>query len=155
MSALGETYLLSAPVAPGTARLAREFVTASLVAADRRLLIENARICVSDAVANVVRHARVPELVVQVTVHPERVLVAVRDDDPGRPPWPRPPHEGTGGGDVKGLALLRRLAHASGVRWVWDELRPVGKQVWFELREDVPVPAASNSGNPHPAALRA
>ncbi|MEU1821953.1 ATP-binding protein [Streptomyces abikoensis] len=153
MSGLGGTYLLSAPVAPGTARLAREFVTASLVAADRRLLIENARICVSDAVANVVRHARVPELAVQVTVDPERVLVAVRDDDPGRPPWPRPPCVG----DASGLALLRRLAHASGVRWVWDELRPVGKQVWFELRQDVPLPvsAAVGSGDPHPAAVRA
>ncbi len=128
-----ESYRLSAPVSPGTARLAREFVTASLVAADRRLLIENARICVSDAVTNVVRHARVPELAVEVTVHAGRVVVAVRDDDPGRPPWPRQPHSGQG--DGKGMALLRRLSHASGVTWVWDELTPVGKEVWFELRE--------------------
>ncbi|MEU3352599.1 ATP-binding protein [Streptomyces sp. NPDC037389] len=154
MTAPVETYLLSAPVAPGTARLAREFVTASLVAAGRWPLIENAQICVSDAVANVVRHARVPELVVQVSVHPGRVVVAVRDDDPGRPPWPRQPY--AGGGDAKGLALLRRLAHASGVTWVWDELRPVGKQVWFELREDDPAPVpAADSGNPQPAVVQA
>ncbi|MFI9203605.1 ATP-binding protein [Streptomyces sp. NPDC053048] len=131
-----ETYRLIAPVAPGTARLAREFVTASLVAAERQPLIENARICVSDAVANVVRHARVPELSVEVTVRAASVIVGVRDDDPGRLPWPAARPHGECGG--RGLTLVRRLSHASGIRWVWDELTLVGKQVWFELREGDP-----------------
>ncbi|MEV4433238.1 ATP-binding protein [Streptomyces sp. NPDC049585] len=126
-----ECYRMTVPVAPGTARLAREFVTASLVAVERRLLIENARICVSDAVAHVVRQGRVREVSVELTVRKGRVVVAVRDDDPGRPPWPRP----EGAGRTSGLALMRRLAHASGVTWVWDGLSIVGKQVWFELRE--------------------
>ncbi|MET9642235.1 hypothetical protein [Streptomyces syringium] len=62
------TYRLVAPAVPTSARLAREFVSAALVAADRRPLIENARVCVSDAVTNVVQHARVPVLAVEVTV---------------------------------------------------------------------------------------
>ncbi|AZQ71594.1 ATP-binding protein [Streptomyces luteoverticillatus] len=130
----GDRYTLTAPTAPSTARLAREFVTATLVAAERRLLIEPARLCVSDTVANVVRHARVPELTVEMTVRAENVVVAVRDDDPGRLPWPRQA-VGERGGDGRGLALVRRLSHASGVTWVWDGLDVVGKQVWFELRE--------------------
>ncbi|MCC3777624.1 ATP-binding protein [Streptomyces sp. UNOB3_S3] len=130
----GDRYTLTAPAAPATARLAREFVTATLVAAERRLLIELARLCVSDTVANVVRHARVPELTVEMTVRTDNVLVAVRDNDPGRLPWPRQ-GTGEGSGDGRGLALVRRLSHASGVTWVWDGLDLVGKQVWFELRE--------------------
>ncbi|MFI9308360.1 ATP-binding protein [Streptomyces triculaminicus] len=123
---------MTVPAAPPAARLAREFVTAALVAADQRLLIESARICVSDTVANVVRHARVPELTVEVTVHADRVVVAARDDDPARLPWPRRGCENEEGG--RGLTLVRRLSHASGVTWVWDGLELVGKQVWFELR---------------------
>lgn len=131
----GDRCILTAPTAPSTARLAREFVTATLAAAERWPLIEPARICVSDTVANVVRHARVPELTVEMTVHPGNVVVAVRDDDPGRLPWPRQAGAGEGSGDGRGLALVRRLSHASGVTWVWDGLDLVGKQVWFELRE--------------------
>ncbi|MEV4440952.1 ATP-binding protein [Streptomyces sp. NPDC049577] len=128
----GETYRMSAPATPQASRLARGFVTASLVASDQRVLIENARICVSDVVANVVRHARVRELSVEVTVRQGRVVVAARDDDPRRLPWPREAGADDEGG--RGLNLVRRLAHASGVTWVWDGLDLVGKQVWFELR---------------------
>ncbi|MEV4433437.1 ATP-binding protein [Streptomyces sp. NPDC049585] len=123
----GERYTLTAPANAGAARMAREFMTAALVATDHRRLIENARICVSDTVANIVRHARVRELTVELTAHPGRVRVSVRDDDPHRLPW-------RGGGGSPGLALVRRLSHASGVWWVWDDLELVGKQVWFEFR---------------------
>ncbi|GAA2713169.1 MULTISPECIES: ATP-binding protein [Streptomyces] len=122
----GERYTLTAPANAAAARMAREFVTAALVATDHRLLIENARICVSDTVANIVRHARVPELTVELTAQPGRVRVAVRDDDPHRLPWR--------GAAAPGLTLVRRLSHASGVWWVWDDLELVGKQVWFEFR---------------------
>ncbi|MFD8998945.1 hypothetical protein ACFVZS_30120, partial [Streptomyces abikoensis] len=65
-------YEFTAPATATTARVAREFVTAVLVAAERNPLIENARICVSDTVANVVQHARVPVLSVEVTVYGDR-----------------------------------------------------------------------------------
>lgn len=133
------TYRLVAPAVPTSARLAREFVSAALVAADRRPLIENARVCVSDAVTNVVQHARVPVLAVEVTVRTEHIVVAVRDDDLRRLPWPRRARADEEGG--RGLMLVRRLSHASGVTWVWDGLDLVGKQVWFELREGVALSA--------------
>lgn len=130
-----ERYEFTAPATATTARVAREFVTAVLVAAERRRLIENARICVSDTVANVVQHARVPVLSVEVTVHGDRVVVAVRDDDPVRRPYRRQGQAPAGDERGRGLALVRDLASASGVTLVWDDLRVVGKQVWFELRE--------------------
>ncbi|MFG2183378.1 ATP-binding protein [Streptomyces abikoensis] len=131
----GERYEFTAPATATTARVAREFVTAVLVAAERRLLIENARICVSDTVANVVQHARVPVLSVEVTVYGDRVVIAVRDDDPVRRPYRRQGQAAAGDERGRGLALVRDLASASGVTLVWDELDVVGKQVWFELRE--------------------
>ncbi len=152
MNGNGDCYRLTIPAAPTAARLAREFVTAALVAADQRTLIENARICVSDTVANVVRHARVPELTVELTDLERRVLVAVRDDDPTRLPWPRQADANDEGG--RGLALVRRLSHAAGVTWVWDGLELVGKQVWFELRREPtdPVRAAMACGRTRPVA---
>lgn len=127
----GATYCMTAPAVPTTARLAREFVTATLVAADHHQLVEDARVCVSDTVANVVRHARVRELTVEVVVNAERVRVSVRDDDARRLPWPRQPGREEEAG--RGLMLVHCLSDASGVDWVWDELELVGKKVWFEL----------------------
>ncbi|MFF4408273.1 ATP-binding protein [Streptomyces sp. NPDC001262] len=122
---------MTAPAVPTTARLAREFVTAALVAADHHQLVEDARVCVSDTVANVVRHARVQELTVEMVVNEERVRVAVRDADARRLPWPRQPGKEEEGG--RGLTLVRRLSCDWGVAWVWDGLELVGKKVWFEL----------------------
>lgn len=124
-------YCMTAPAVPTTARLAREFVTATLVATDHHSLIEDARICVSDTVANVVRHARVQELTVEVVVSEGHVRVSVRDDDARRLPWPRQPGREEEAG--RGLMLVHRLSVASDVDWVWDELELVGKKVWFEL----------------------
>ncbi|MEV4440398.1 ATP-binding protein [Streptomyces sp. NPDC049577] len=97
------------------------------------LLLDDARVCVSDAVANVVQHARVRTLAVEVTVRPHSLVVAVRDDDTTRLPWAR--HPGPDDERGRGLMLVRRLSHASGVTWVWDGLEIVGKRVWFELRD--------------------
>ncbi|MGW1199124.1 ATP-binding protein [Streptomyces sp. NPDC002536] len=127
-----ELYQLTVPARPASARLAREFVSATLVAIDHRSAIENARICVSDTVTNVVTHARVPTLTVEVTAHDHRIVIAVRDNDPRRMPWSRLPGPGDESG--RGLVLVRHLSHASGVSWIWDGLELVGKQVWFELR---------------------
>ncbi|MCC3778682.1 ATP-binding protein [Streptomyces sp. UNOB3_S3] len=136
-----ERYELMAPAIAPTARVAREFVTAVLVAAERHPLIESARICVSDTVANVVQHARVPVLAVEVTVHGDRVVVAVRDDDPVRRPYRRLGEATAEDEHGRGLALVRGLAAASGVTLVWRDLAVVGKSVWFELREPVALSA--------------
>lgn len=127
------TYQLTAPATATTAHVARSFVTAALAANAHEQLIGDA--CVSDAVANVVTHARVAALTVEVAVHDNgSVVAAVRDNDPGRLPRPRSARADAENG--RGLTLVRRLAHASGVTLLWDELRPIGKEVWFVLRED-------------------
>ncbi|MFE0047985.1 ATP-binding protein [Streptomyces albireticuli] len=126
------TYRFTAPAWPGTARVAREFVAAALVANGHDALAENACVCVSDVVSNVVRHARVTSLAVEVAVHRDHVIVGVSDTDPGRLPWRRKVSADSEGG--RGLMLVRRLSEASGVAWEWDGLTLVGKRVWFELR---------------------
>ncbi|GHF50435.1 hypothetical protein GCM10010218_34970 [Streptomyces mashuensis] len=125
------TYFLAAPASAATARIAREFVTAILVAAGREALIDDARVCVSDAVTNVVQHARVDALTIEVGVHAHRVVFAVRDDDPGRRPYRRAARSDDERG--RGLALVRGLACDSGVALVWEGLDVVGKRVWFSL----------------------
>ncbi|MGA5129519.1 ATP-binding protein [Streptomyces olivoreticuli] len=133
-----QTYQLTAPATATTAHVARSFITAVLAANAHEPLIGDACVCVSDAVTNVVTHARVATLTVEVVVHDNgSVVVAVRDDDPGRLPWPRSARSDAENG--RGLTLVRRLAHASGVTLLWDELRPIGKEVWFVLREDAPA----------------
>ncbi|MBB5116890.1 hypothetical protein AF335_23970 [Streptomyces eurocidicus] len=128
------TYHLTAPADPATACLARRFVTLALHATGHPGLVDDACVCVSDLVANVVGHARVPDLGVEVSVFREgRAVVGVRDRDPGRLPWSRRPAVDEEGG--RGLMLVRGLSHASGVSWVWDGLDLVGKEVWFELRD--------------------
>lgn len=126
------TYRFTAPAWAGTARVAREFVAAALVANGRDGLIENACLCVSDIVSNVVRHARVTSLAVGVDVYDDRVVVGVSDTDPSRLPWRRDAAADAEGG--RGLMLVQRLSEASGVAWEWDGLTLVGKRVWFELK---------------------
>ncbi|MGW1077802.1 ATP-binding protein [Streptomyces sp. NPDC002537] len=129
-----DTYHLSAPAAPTTARVAREFVAAALEAGERAALVENALVCVSDLVTNVVRHARVDTLSVEVALCGDRVVVSVLDGDHGRRPRRRTARAGQE--DGRGLMLVRRLSAASGVTLVWDELNVVGKCVWFEPLAD-------------------
>ncbi|MEU3352215.1 ATP-binding protein [Streptomyces sp. NPDC037389] len=128
------TYHLSAPADPTTPRMAREFVTGALEATRHPTLVENARVCVSDVVTNVVQHARVNGLSVEVVAYARHVVVAVCDTDTARRPyWRRAAHADDEHG--RGLMLVRALSHASGVSLVWDALEVIGKSVWFELRE--------------------
>ncbi|MFF4532378.1 ATP-binding protein [Streptomyces sp. NPDC001407] len=92
--------------------------------------MENALVCVSDLVTNVVQHARVDVLSVEVAVRGERVVVSVVDGDHARQPRRRVARGGQE--DGRGLALVRCLSAASGVTLVWDQLNVVGKCVWFE-----------------------
>ncbi|MEU4210825.1 ATP-binding protein [Streptomyces sp. NPDC026206] len=135
-----EYYQLAAPAVVTTPRIARDFVTAVLSAADRGRLIDDARVCVSDAVTNVVLHARVPVLAVEMAVHGDRVIVAVRDDDPARRPYRREARADEESG--RGLMLVRSLSCESGVTLVWDGLKVIGKRVWFVLREGMAVGCA-------------
>ncbi|MEU4209635.1 ATP-binding protein [Streptomyces sp. NPDC026206] len=132
-----DTYQLVAPTNATTPRVAREFITAVLTATGYSSLIDNACICLSDVVANVVLHARVPVLSVECVIRPGRVFVAVRDDAPTRRPYRRQATAGDESG--RGLALVHGLSYAHGVTLVWEGLSVTGKRVWFELREEAPA----------------
>ncbi|MGW1200078.1 ATP-binding protein [Streptomyces sp. NPDC002536] len=135
-------YRLTAPAEPPTARLAREFITGVLVATNHRPLIEDARLCVSDTVANVVLHARVPDVTVEVSLHGQRVITSIYDAAPTRFPRRRQARLDEERG--RGLALVRHLAAASGADLVWDDgLNVIGKRVWFELRDQQTPPGQS------------
>ncbi|MFI1969412.1 ATP-binding protein [Streptomyces cinnamoneus] len=126
-------YELAAPVSVTTPRLARQFVTGALEATGHPALIDDARVCVSDAVTNVVQHARVAALSVEVTVCAAHAVIGVRDGDVRRRPYLR--QAGAGDERGRGLVLVRGLSYDSGVSLVWDGLELIGKRVWFELRE--------------------
>ncbi|MGW2370560.1 hypothetical protein ACWCZ5_34285 [Streptomyces sp. NPDC001667] len=124
-----DTYRLSAPAAPGTVRIAREFLRAILAATHEPSLIDAARICVSDAVTSVLPHMS-GTVTVDVAARPDRLIVDVgangrrahRDVSTAKTPDQR-------------FGLLRKLSYRSGVTWTYDgSHRPVYKSVWFELR---------------------
>ncbi|MBH1934547.1 ATP-binding protein [Streptomyces sp. AV19] len=122
-------YQLLAPAIPASVRLAREFVAGVLETAGHQGLVDDARLCVSDVVSNVVQHAGTLMLSVQVTDFGDHVEIAVRDDNPTLRPHLRAPDEGG-----RGLLLVRELAAECGLNLVWDGLVVVGKCLWFELR---------------------
>ncbi|MFI9719120.1 ATP-binding protein [Streptomyces sp. NPDC052396] len=127
-------YELTAPANCSTPLLARRFVAGALEATGHLSLRDDACVCVSDAVTNTVQHAGVESLRIELTATASAVVVAVCDDNTRRLPWPRQARDDEESG--RGLALVRGLAHASGVSWDWDELQLVGKRVWFELRDE-------------------
>ncbi|WP_372408491.1 ATP-binding protein [Streptomyces luteireticuli] len=91
------SYQLLAPAIPEAVRVAREFVTTVLEAGGHLGLVDDARLCVSDVVSNVVQHAGSAMLSVQVTDYGDRVLVEVRDGNPALRPHPRATHQPTTG----------------------------------------------------------
>ncbi|MBZ6473105.1 ATP-binding protein [Streptomyces griseocarneus] len=127
------SYHLSAPADVTTPRLARQFVTGALQATRHATLIDNACVCVSDVVTNVVQHARVTDLSVELTAYADRVVIGVRDADPTRRPARRRARPDDERG--RGLALVQTLADSCGMALVWDRLTVTGKLFWFELRD--------------------
>lgn len=126
-------YQLLAPAIPEAVRVAREFVTTVLEAGGHLGLVDDARLCVSDVVSNVVQHAGSALVSVQVTDYGDRVVVEVRDDNPALRPHTRAAaHDRDETG--RGLLLVRELSSVCGLHLVWDGLVVVGKCLWFELR---------------------
>jgi anti-sigma regulatory factor (Ser/Thr protein kinase) len=80
---------------------------------------------VSELATNAVLHARTPYTVTVSTVTPERVRVAVTDDDPD------PPISDAPASDLSTCGRGMRMVLALANRWGCDP-RPGGKTVWFE-----------------------
>ncbi|MEU7163154.1 ATP-binding protein [Streptomyces morookaense] len=126
------TFRLTGPAAPPTVRVAREFVATVLVADGHSSLVDDARLCVSEVVTNVIEHTLVPRIDVEVTTRDTRAIVAVHDSNSHALPLPREARTDEEAG--RGLYILDRLALAWGTLFVWDgRLNITGKRVWFEL----------------------
>ncbi|MCC3774607.1 hypothetical protein [Streptomyces sp. UNOB3_S3] len=129
-----EAYRFVTPATLPSVRVARDVVRAVLAATASPLsatLIEDARLCVSDAVTYMIPRILGP-LAVEITLLPPHLVVAVGTDNPHGAPveYGRRPD------DHPRLTLLRRLGAASGVTWTWGAGHEVvGKRVWFELHD--------------------
>jgi len=107
-----------------SARLARQFVSSTLVSWHAEHLIDTAALLTSELVTNAVLHAD-SEIEVRLARDVDSIRFEVEDRGDGDPaPRLAGPHETSG----RGLALVDTLSEAWGV----DSANP-GKAVWFEL----------------------
>jgi anti-sigma regulatory factor (Ser/Thr protein kinase) len=113
---------------------------AEMVAPARRFVVDHMRrwglapsddleLLTSEAVTNAVCHAQTDVVELSVERDGDRVVVAVRDDDPTRPALMSQDPSRLGG---LGVRLIHTLSNDWGVSEIHDD----GKRVWFEL--DVP-----------------
>ncbi|MYT40226.1 ATP-binding protein [Streptomyces sp. SID8356] len=129
-----ERYQLVMPNSPTAAKIARDFVGTLLRTGAHAALADDARLCVSEVVANVYCHTCSRLVRVEVTVDGDQVAIHVTDDGPG--PLPDPPErpEGEGG---RGLLVVDGLATSWGsstrqvntrrTNTVWFVLTPPGR----------------------------
>ncbi|WP_327116284.1 ATP-binding protein [Streptomyces sp. NBC_01341] len=136
----GESYRLSLPNTARSAGIARHFVTSLLTGTSHSGIVEDARLCVTEVVANAHRHSRTSLIRVHVTVSPERVVVSVADDTPWAAPAPGRIRTGPAQECGRGLMLLEELALAWGSD-VCGCCTPSHKAVWFTLAADARVAA--------------
>jgi serine/threonine-protein kinase RsbW len=109
---------------PAAVASARQFVSATLWAMELDCLMDEATLVVSELVTNAVIHARTA-VAVGVTVTPEKVRIAVSDDNSRLPVVGETPEDATSG---RGLHLVGAIAQAWGV-----EEQATAKVVWAEL----------------------
>ena len=116
-------YSTSLPKSPGSAAQARLFLDAIRDAVDPRVF-ENARLLLSELVANAIEHVQEDgDLEVSIALGEGVLRVEVADPGPGFVPPPRPPDSDRGWG----LLFTDRLAS----RWGADH--DGRARVWFEL----------------------
>ncbi|MEV3932200.1 ATP-binding protein [Streptomyces sp. NPDC049944] len=131
----GESYRLSLPNTPRSAGIARHFVTSLLTGTSHSAIVDDARLCVTEVVANAHRHTRTSLIRVHVAVGPEQVTVSVADDTPWTVPAPGGLRTGPAQECGRGLILLEALASAWGSD-VCGCCTPSHKAVWFTLAAD-------------------
>ncbi|WP_250294113.1 ATP-binding protein [Streptomyces atroolivaceus] len=148
----GENYRLSLPNTARSAGIARHFVASLLTGTPHCGIVDDARLCVTEVVANAHRHTRTSLIRVQVTVGTEQVTVSVADDTP----WTAPAAGATSDGMNptrhaqecgRGLFLLDELALAWGSE-VCGCCSPSHKAVWFTLAGGAET-TAQQSARPH------
>jgi anti-sigma regulatory factor (Ser/Thr protein kinase) len=119
-------YSTSLPKSPGSAAQARLFVDRVREGVSEQVL-ENARLLVSELVANAVEHVQEEgEIELRLSLTGNVLRVEVLDPGPGFQPRPRPADSDRGWG----LHFTERLA----ARWAADHEGRA--RVWFELLSD-------------------
>ncbi|MER6999145.1 ATP-binding protein [Streptomyces sp. NPDC000410] len=134
---LTRTYSTRMPCSAHAPRLCRKTLGLYLTVDGFDAIVDNAGVCVSEIVTNVVQHTESPDLVLTVTVRQAEVYVEVRDRGSALIPVPpvppeRPPLEASEESG-RGLLLVDSLASRWGVEYFGGARRPYGKCVWFEL----------------------
>jgi anti-sigma regulatory factor (Ser/Thr protein kinase) len=109
-------------------RAARHFVAEALAdGVPPAALIDAAALCVTELVANVVRHTDSPACRLTVDFDIDTVRIEVRDDSSAVPAMRGQLPQGEGG---RGLMIIDALASAWGVEAVEGD----GKAIWIRLR---------------------
>jgi anti-sigma regulatory factor (Ser/Thr protein kinase) len=127
-------YRLTAPNAEITPKVARDMVVSLLTATDHGLLVETARLLVSEVVTNVFRHAAATLLTIEATVTGTSLLVRVTDKDPRHAPPEQRSFPDAAAEHGRGIALVNALAARWGVS-VNGGMEAVCKTVWFVLED--------------------
>ncbi|MBF6050047.1 hypothetical protein GO001_33555 [Streptomyces sp. NRRL B-1677] len=126
----GESYVITAPAFPPTARVLRDSVRAMLSGTFSELT-DDARLCVSDAVTYILRSKdHGPTVTMCVCLYSTRLTIAVEDAAaPSRLLYTLSTPDM---GAERQLTLMRRLAYWAGVSRTWDGTRRATR-VFFEL----------------------
>ncbi|AZS86447.1 ATP-binding protein [Streptomyces griseoviridis] len=115
-------------------KLGRDLIATLLAVTGHPVLVDAARLCLSEVITLSYLHTRTARLHLDVSVCPGRVLVAVRDDE-----WCERPGRGAGRARLdetrgQGFLLLNRLSAAWGVvTWPTGVEGSERKRVWFTL----------------------
>ncbi|WP_053699913.1 ATP-binding protein [Streptomyces sp. NRRL F-5755] len=115
------------PTGPRAPRLARESVSAVLD--PHRYALGDGRTCLSEVVANAVRHSTAPDLPLMLIGEADGSLFAAVKDTARTVPMTPATADGPLAEDGRGLEVLGALADG----WGFDRTRS-GKWVWFRVR---------------------
>ncbi|MER5884305.1 ATP-binding protein [Streptomyces sp. NPDC001941] len=128
------TYRFVVPNSAIAPKIGRDLLATLLAITGHPLLIEAARLCVSEVITNVHLHTRTALVHLDVSVRPGHVSVAVWDDDWTKRPALAPSGFHTEDEQGRGLLIVTRLSAQWGVAWPVEEAR-ARKRVWFTLDE--------------------
>ncbi|GGZ96754.1 hypothetical protein GCM10010329_17480 [Streptomyces spiroverticillatus] len=127
------SYRMTGPSRPTTPRVAREWVVLLCNLAGFTHLVDDARLCLSEVVTNVLLHTASPLVVVDATLRERDLVICVHDSSPVRTLVPSSHFSEEERG--RGLSLLDSLAEEWGTTFYGGAFGCTSKAVWFRLHE--------------------